>query len=80
MTRTWRELGVPWAAYNLIFWSSSRAWCCFAVGLVMTWKVGASGATWGVRLVLRTMPARSASRVEKLCAGVPSPSLVGDNY
>ena len=45
------------------------------LGVVRTSNVGASGPALGVRQVLRTMVASSASRVEKLCAGVPSSSV-----
>jgi len=38
-------------------------------------KVGASAPVWGARQVLRTMAASSASKVAKLCSGVPSRSV-----
>ena len=48
--------------------------CCLAAAMVVTSKVGASDSALGVRQVLRTMVARSAIKVEKLWAGVPSAS------
>ena len=69
---TWHGFGVPLSVYNWICWSSSSARCCFGLGVVTTLKVGASGPALGVRQVLRTMVESSASKVAKLCAGVPS--------
>ena len=69
------EIEVPVAVYTAICRISAKARCCGAVGVVTTSKVGASGPADGVRQVLRTMVARSASKVAKLCAGVPSGSV-----
>ena len=50
--------------------SSARCWAVF--GVVVTSKVGVSGAALGVRQVLRTMVVRLSRSVRKLCAGLPS--------
>jgi hypothetical protein len=75
MTIIWREIGIPVSVYKRICLINSSARCCFPLGVVRTSKLGVSGAACGVRQVLRTMVASSASKVEKLCTGAPSSSV-----
>ena len=52
--------------YTVICWIKSSARVCLGLELVTMSKVGASGPAMGVRQVLRTMVASSASNVAKL--------------
>ena len=65
-------MGVPVSVYSRICWRSSNARCCFALGVVRTSKVGASGPALGVRQVLRTMVASTAEAWMASCAGLPA--------
>ena len=65
-------LPIRFSVYVVMLWMSAKARCCLGCAVVVISKVGALGAALGVLQVLRTMVARSAIRVEKLCAGVPS--------
>jgi len=65
---------VLWSVYILMLLIRSSARFCFGMDVVVIWKVGAPSGPLGARHVLRTMVERSAIKVEKLCAGLPSSS------
>src|ERR1700688_3801871 len=66
------------AAYTARVFSSSRACCCLASGVVSRVKVGSCGGAPGRRQTLRTTALRWCSSEPKLCAGVPSSSVLLD--
>ena len=61
--------------YRWMACARSMARCCWALAVVVIWKVASLRVSFAAWQVLRTMLAKSASKVAKLCAGVPSSSV-----